>query len=85
MMAQVSKQLMIMSLAIGQTFFFVMAVSEKRFLAFCAHKMLKKNNSVIIRLKNNDQKTGWVNFDLSIRDLENNNANITLTLLRHFS
>jgi len=42
MMAQVSKQLMIMSLAIGQTFFFVMAVSEKRFLAFSAHKMLKK-------------------------------------------
>ena len=40
--AQVSEQLVVVSLAIGQSFLFVMAVTQERLLAFGTHKVLKQ-------------------------------------------
>ena len=40
--AQIAKQLVIVSLAIGQSFLFVMAVTQERLLAFGTHKVLKQ-------------------------------------------
>lgn len=38
--AKVAEQLMVVSLAVGETFLFVMSIAQKWFLTFSAHEML---------------------------------------------